>query len=87
VLLTGGLPGVVQQLSVRVYGRDQAPLAGVPVTLTQAGEGGGLASLDALTGATGVARFAVVNPAGAAEYVATAGAVQSNAIEVTPLAS
>ena len=83
VLLTDGLAGAVQELSVRAYGPDQAPLVDVSVTLTQAGDGGVLESFTALTDPTGVARFAVVNVAGLAEYAAAAGTVQSNTIEMT----
>jgi hypothetical protein len=86
VLLTSGFAGAVQQLSVRAYGADQAPLADVPVTLTQAGDDGVLASFTGLTDPTGVVRFTVLNLAGVAEYTAAAGVVQSNTVELTSVA-
>jgi acetyl esterase/lipase len=87
VLLTAGGAGADQTLSVRAYGPDQEQLGGISVTLTQVGEAGVIETFAALTDPTGVARFSVTNLVGRAEYVATVGSVQSNAIEVMPIAS
>jgi subtilisin family serine protease len=84
LLLSDGIVGQVQVLSVTVYGGGQQALGNASVTLTRT-TSGGLELLSAVTDATGTATFLTVNPADAAEYIASAGGVQSNAIAIAPL--
>jgi hypothetical protein len=85
VLLTEGALGQAQIFSVAVYDQNQEPLANAGVTLTRTSAGGGVQTFTALTDLTGNASILVTNLAEPAEYRATAGEVQSNAVEVTPV--
>ena len=84
VLLTTATAGQTQVLSVRAFDRNQDPLSNVTVTLTRTTAGGGADVMSAVTGPLGVATIPVVIGLQPAEYVASAGVVQSNAIAVTP---
>jgi hypothetical protein len=85
LLLSEASIGQALTLTVRVYDQDQEPLANTSVTLTKTTSGGGVESLSAVTGADGRAAFLATTLAGVAEYRATAGNAESNAIELTPL--
>lgn len=86
LLLTEGVAGQAQLFTVRAYGPDQELLANAAVTLTRTSSTGAVETLTGLTAPTGTVVFSVVNLGVQTEYVATAGAAQSNAIEVSPLA-
>ena len=83
VLLTTGSAGQTQAFSVTAYDGNQNPLSGATVTLTRT-TASGTQTFTAITGALGIASLPVVLGTESAEYVATVGAVQSNAIAVAP---
>ena len=85
VLLTEGIVGQLQLYTVVAYDANQDPLANTNIVLAQIAADGSTQTFNALTDAMGVASFNIVNPAQVSEYIATSGAVESNAIEVTPL--
>ena len=82
VLASTSVLGHAQTLSVRVFDGDGEPLPGATVVLTRTAAGGSQ-TLTALSGATGVAAFLASGVAGT-EFIASAGGVQSNAVELTP---
>jgi serine protease AprX len=85
LLLTGGVAGQPQLFTVRAYDQYQAPLRNASVTLTRTGAGGLVETLTGVTGTAGTVTFTALNLGRTTEYIARAGTVQSNAIEVTPL--
>ena len=87
VLMTDGLIGALQAFEVSVYGSDQALLAGQNVTLTRVLSTGATQTLNAIAGPGGKALFNVTLATKPAEYKATSGAVGSNAVHVTPVAT
>jgi hypothetical protein len=84
VLLTTGTVGQAQLFSVRAYDANQSPLANASVTLTRTTAFGAVETVSAVTSALGVATFPAVIGLQPAEYIASAGGVQSNAISVAP---
>jgi subtilisin family serine protease len=84
LLATAAVAGQAQVLTVNVYDQYQAPLANAGVTLTRTSSGGLVETLTGVTSATGTVTFTALNLAQATEYIARAGAVQSNAIEIAP---
>ncbi len=85
VLLTEGLAGAVQVFTVTVYDQNQERLADALVLLTRTASDGSVDTLTALTDLTGMAVYNVVNLDRVAEYIATSGSAESNAVEVNPL--
>jgi serine protease AprX len=85
LLLTGGVVGQPQLFTVTAYDQYQAPLRNGSVTLTRTSPGGLVERLTGVTGVGGTVTFTALNLGRATEYIASAGAVQSNAIEVAPL--
>jgi hypothetical protein len=73
--------GQVQLFSVRVFDQRNEPLANASVTLAQT-TAAGLELLSGVTRADGVATFLATPSLGMSEFVASAGGVQSNAIEL-----
>jgi hypothetical protein len=84
VLLTTGTVGQTQLFTVRAFDGNQSPLANASVTLTRTTASGGVETLSAVTGPLGLATVPVVIGLQPAEFIASAGAVRSNAIAVTP---
>jgi hypothetical protein len=84
LLMTGGAAGQAQLFSVTVYDQYQAPLSNASVTLTRT-TAGGVETLNGTSGLAGTVTFTAVNLGQRTEYVARAGAAESNAIDVTPL--
>jgi hypothetical protein len=85
LLLTGGVAGQPQGFTVRAYDQYQAPLRNASVMLTRTSAGGLVETLTGVTGVGGTVTFTALNLSRSTEYIARAGAVQSNAIEVAPL--
>ncbi len=85
LLLTEGVIGQVQLFSVSVYDGNQEVLADASVTLTRVAADGTTQTLTALTDLTGLATFSTLNLAQVAEYTATSGSAESNAVEVSPI--
>ena len=83
VLASTSVLGQTQTLSVRVFDADGEPLSGASVVLTRTAAGGSQ-TLAGLTGATGAATFLASGVAGTTEFIASAGGMQSNAVELTP---
>ena len=71
-------------LEARVYGPDQEPLANADVTLTTT-SGSAVGTLRAVPSLGGTATFTGAVLPVAAEYIAAACGVESNAIELSPL--
>jgi hypothetical protein len=84
VLLTTATAGQTQLFSVRAFDGNQNALANASVTLTRTTALGGVETLSAVTGPLGIATIPAVIGLQPAEYVASAGGVQSNAIAVSP---
>jgi hypothetical protein len=84
VLATQGVAGQTQVFSVTVYDQSQNPLPNAKVALTRT-TAGGTQTLTAVTASTGIATIAATNLTQLAEYIATAGGVRSNAVELTPI--
>ena len=84
VSLTSVVAGSALTLSVRVYDGYQQPLAdqSVSIAIVSAGVTRTVSAVSDLTGTAVVPLTAL--PSGA-EYIATAGSVQSNAISISPL--
>ena len=82
LLLTAGLVGQTQLFTVTAYDGNQNPLSSVAVTLTRTTTSG-VETLTAVTGPLGIATVPAIVVPGTAEYVATAGSAQSNAVELT----
>ena len=85
VLLSEGVVGQLQPFTAVAYNENQDVLANTSIVLTQVAADGSTQTFTALTDATGAAVFSIANLIQTAEYIATSGAVESNAIEVTPL--
>jgi hypothetical protein len=86
LLLTEGVAGQAQTFTVRVFDQHQQPLVDASVTLTgTTASGGELLSVSGRTNFLGAATIMTLIPGEAAEYRATAGGAESNAIEVAPL--
>ncbi|MGH2537503.1 MAG: post-COAP-1 domain-containing protein [Candidatus Promineifilaceae bacterium] len=85
ILLAEGAPGQLQLFTVTVYDQNQAVLAGASVSLSRVAADGSVETLTALADLAGVATFSLINLSQTAEYIASAGAIQSNAVEVSPL--
>jgi hypothetical protein len=83
VLASSATPGQAQVFTVRVFDQRNQPLSGANISLTQASAGGVLPTLTGVTGAGGVATFLATPSLGTSEFVASAGGVQSNAIQLT----
>jgi hypothetical protein len=84
VLLTEGQIGSVQQLTVRAFGPDQAPLADAAISVRVLDATGTLLNtLRGVSDASGVLTVVVVVGAGETEYLAWSGNLSSNAIAVT----
>jgi hypothetical protein len=82
LLATGSVVGAVQTFTVEVLDATGSPAAGASVSLRVTSPLG-VQTLTAVTEATGLATFLATGLLGTAEYVASAGGVQSNAIELT----
>lgn len=85
LLMSEALPGQILILEVAVYDQNQDVLPGAPVTLTYTTAGAVVESLSGVSDRSGIASFTVMAIDRPAEYVASAGDVQSNSIHVTPL--
>jgi hypothetical protein len=84
IATASGVVGQLQTFTVEVYDQNQEPMSNVTVTLTRT-TSSGTSKLTAVTGPAGIAKLALPNVSGAAEYVAAAGGVDSNGIEITAL--
>ncbi len=84
LLLSAAQVGAVELFVVRAWDADQQPLAGAGVELVRTSAGGSTESFAAVTDLAGVAVVSVAHLAEPAEYRATAGAVESNTIQVAP---
>ena len=84
LLMTGGVAGQAQLFTVTVYDQYQEPLGNASVTLTRTTAGGLVERLNGATGLAGTVTFTALNLGQPTEYIARAGAAQSNAIQVTP---
>lgn len=84
IATASGVVGQLQAFTVEVYDQNQRPMTSATVTLTRT-TSSGTSTLTAVTGPAGTAKLALPNVAGAAEYVARAGGVDSNEIEITSL--
>jgi serine protease AprX len=84
LLMTGGVAGQAQLFTVTVYDQYQEPLGNASVTLTRTTAGGLVERLNGVTGLAGTVTFTALNLGQPTEYIARAGAAQSNAIQVTP---
>jgi hypothetical protein len=80
LLQSSGIAGQTQLFTAAVYDQNQLPLANATVTLTGTAANGAVQTLTALTNASGLASLATVDLSQTAEYIASAGVVQSNAI-------
>ena len=85
VLLTEGIAGQVQPFTVVAYDQNQDVLANADIVLTRVAADGTIETFTALTDGAGTAVFNIVNLVQTSEYIATSGAVESNAIEVSPI--
>ncbi len=85
LLMTGGVAGQTQVSTVTAYDQYHAPISNASVTLTRTTADGLVETLTGVTGVGGTVVFTAVNLGRGTEYIARAGAVQSNAIDVTPL--
>jgi Zn-dependent metalloprotease len=85
VLMTEGSAGALQVFEVNVFGSDQQPLPGEPVSLTSVSATGAIQTLSAIADVTGKALFSVTLATKATEYQAKSSAVGSNAVRVTPV--
>ncbi|MDQ3379875.1 MAG: Ig-like domain-containing protein [Actinomycetota bacterium] len=83
LLLTTASVGQTQLFTVTAYDGNQNPLADASVTLTRT-TASGVQTLTAVTGPLGIATLPVIVAPEKAEYVATAGTAQSNAVELAP---
>jgi subtilisin family serine protease len=87
LLLTEGVLGTAEVFLVTVFDANGDLVAeGVEITLTWTGSEGSSGSATALTDALGVAAFTIIVDDGDIEYLAWAGDLSSNAIDVTGLA-
>ncbi len=85
VLLDAGQTGAVELFQVRVFDGAQEPLAGAAVSLERTSGAGSAGIFSAVTDPAGIAALPVTHLGEPAEYVATVGAVESNAVTVQPL--
>ncbi|HUF39502.1 MAG TPA: S8 family serine peptidase, partial [Anaerolineales bacterium] len=85
ILQTEGIIGQVQTFTVVVYDQYNQPMSDVAVSLSQILPDGGNSTLTAVTGLDGVAVFTALNLSVSAEYIASVGAVQSNAVLLDPV--
>jgi hypothetical protein len=83
LLQTSGIGGQAQLFTAAVYDQEQQPLANASVVLTHRAADGTVQTISALTDAAGLATLATVNLAQTAEYIATAGSAQSNAMKLS----
>jgi hypothetical protein len=83
LLQTSGVAGQAQMFTASVYDQNQQLLPNASVLLTATGAGGTMQTLSAITNASGVASIATVDFGQTAEYIASAGEVQSNAIRLS----
>ena len=85
LLQTEGLVGQLQTFTVTVYDQYNRPMSDAAVTLTRIAPGGSVSTLTAVTGLDGVAVFTPINLSVTTEYIASVGALQSNAILLDPI--
>jgi hypothetical protein len=86
LLLTEGVAGQAQTFTIRVFDQRQQPLVDASVTLTgTTASGAKIVSVSGRTNFLGAATIPTLIPGEFAEYRATAGGAESNAIEVAPL--
>ena len=84
LLLTESVAGMAQTFAVKVFDQNQQPVVGASVTLTRTTASGAILSLSGSTNFLGTATIPTVTLGETAEYRATAGGAQSNAIEIAP---
>lgn len=85
MLLSEGVAGQTQLFTVTAFDQDQDVQANAPITLVRTAANGTVESFSAVTDATGLATFTLVNLIWETEYMATSGSVESNTVAVSPL--
>jgi len=85
LLQTEGLVGQLQTFTVIVFDQYNQTMSDVAVTLTRFEPNGSTSTLAAVTGLDGVAVFTSLNLSVTAEYIASVGVVQSNAVLLDPV--
>jgi hypothetical protein len=85
LLLSEGLVGARQTLTVKIFNLNQELIPGAAVTLVGTAADGSATSLSGVTDLDGQAIFQVLNLEQTVEYIALSGSVESSAIEVDPI--